>query len=53
MKSNDKKKKAAIAAVMYYLNEKKDEKITNKWVQLGRKINMRNRYLVQTKNLKH
>lgn len=53
MKINDKKKKAAIVAVMYYLNEKKDKKTTNKWVQLGRKINMKNRNLVQTKNLKY
>lgn len=53
MKSNDKKKRAAIVAVMYYLNEKKDEKTSNKWVQLGRKINMRNGNLVQTKNLKY
>ena len=51
MKSKDKKKKAAIAAVMYYLNEKKDDKTTNRWVELGRKINMKNRYLVQTKKL--
>ncbi len=49
MSNKEKKKKAAIAAVLAYLNEKDENKKKNKWVLLGRKIIMDNNIKVQTK----
>ncbi len=52
MNKKDKKKKAAVAAVLAYLDKTKEQKHENRWVKLGRVIIMRNNIMVQTKNLK-
>ena len=49
----DKKKKAAIAAVIAYLEKTEGKEKVNKWVRLGRIIIMNNNQMVQTKKLKH
>jgi hypothetical protein len=51
-KSN--KLKAAIAGVLYYLQEKEKEnmKKPNLWVQLGRELIMKNRFLVQRRMIR-
>ena len=48
---NSKKLKAAIAGVIYYLQEKERDEVKkqNLWVQLGRESIMKNRFLVQRK----
>ncbi len=51
MSKMEKKKKAAIAAVISYLEQKEERKV-NKWVKLGRVIIMRNNISVQTKKIK-
>ena len=49
-----KKLKAAIAGVIYYLQEKERDKIKkpNLWVQLGRELIMKNRFLVQRRMIR-
>ncbi|MCK4312839.1 MAG: hypothetical protein KAW88_08910 [Candidatus Cloacimonetes bacterium] len=48
-----KKLKAAIMGVLYYLQEQeKENNKSNRWVQLGRELIMRNRYLVQRRTIK-
>ena len=52
---NPKKARAAIAAVLYYLKEKENErnnKNNKHWAKSGRTIIMRNRELVQTRGIK-
>ena len=53
MDERDRKKKAAIMAVMAFLEEEeKSGKKGNKWVESGREMIMRNRYMAQTKLFK-
>ena len=56
MKRTDKKLKAAIMGVLYYLQEQDAEedksKQKNQWVLSGRKIIMRNREYVQRKGIR-
>jgi len=48
-----KKIKAAIIGVLYYLVEnEKDNKKQNRWVQSGRAMIMQNRMLVQRREMK-
>ena len=51
-KSN--KLKAAIAGVIYYQQEKEREnmKKPNLWIQLGRELIMKNRFLVQRRMIR-
>ncbi len=53
MSDRAKKKKAAIMAVMAFLEEEaKNKKVGSSWVRSGREIGMRNRQMVQNKFLK-
>ncbi len=53
MDDRAKKKKAAIMAVMAFLEEEnKSNKSSNNWVRSGREMGMRNRQMVQNKFLK-
>lgn len=47
MNINDKKKRAAIVAVMYYLEQEKCPTCPNKWHQTGKELLMQNRRVVQ------
>ncbi len=53
MNDRAKKKKAAIMAVMAFLEEEANgKKSGNNWVRSGREMGMRNRQMVQNKFLK-
>lgn len=54
MKDKNKKLKAAIMGVLYYLQQQEDEhnsKSENQWALSGRKVIMRNREMVQRRGL--
>lgn len=54
MKNKQKKLKAAIMGVLYYLQQQKEEnsELENNWVQSGREIIMQNRMMVQRRGIK-
>ncbi len=55
MKEKNKKLKAAIMGVLYYLQQQEEEnnsKSENQWALSGRKVIMRNREMVQRRGIR-